>query len=44
MRVVPFGKDTIMQVLLVIALPLVPLVFTMFSVESLVKQILKLVL
>ena len=44
MRVVPFGKDTIMQFLLVIASPLVPLVFTMFSVESLLKQFLKLVL
>jgi len=44
MRVVPFGKDTIMQFLLVIASPLVPLVFTMFSVEDLLKQILKLVM
>ena len=44
MRVVPFGKDTIMQFLLVITLPLVPLVFTVFSVEYLLKQVLKLVL
>ena len=44
MRVVPFGKDTIMQFLLVIASPLVPLVFTMFSVEDVLKQFLKLVL
>jgi hypothetical protein len=44
MRVVPFGKDTIMQFLFVIVLPLVPLMFTMFSMEDLLKQLLKLVL
>jgi hypothetical protein len=44
MALVPFGKDTIMQFLLVIALPLVPLVFTMFSAEYLLNQLLKLVL
>jgi hypothetical protein len=44
MRVVPFGKDTIMQFLLVIASPLMPLALTMFSVEDLLKQILKLVM
>jgi hypothetical protein len=43
-KVVPFGKDTVIQFLVVIALPLAPLVFTMFSVEELIKRLIKVVL
>lgn len=44
MRVVPFGKDTIVRFLVVIALPLIPLLFTMFSLEDLMKRFIKMVL
>jgi hypothetical protein len=43
-RLVPFGKDTVLQFLVVIALPLAPLVFTMFSVEELIKRLINVVL
>src|SRR4051794_15659843 len=39
MRLVPFGKETIVRFIVVIALPLVPLAFTMFSLEELVKRL-----
>ena len=44
MRVLPFGKDTVVRFLVVIALPLTPLVFTMFSLEELIKRFFKIVL
>jgi hypothetical protein len=40
-RLVPFGRDTVMRFLVVIALPLVPLLFTMFPVEELLTRIIK---
>lgn len=43
-RLVPFGKDTILQFLIVIALPLLPLVFTMFSLDELVKRLITILL
>jgi hypothetical protein len=39
MRLVPFGKDTIVRFIVVIALPLAPLALTMFSLEELLKRI-----
>jgi hypothetical protein len=44
MKLVPFGKDTFIRFLVVIALPLAPLAFTMFSVEELVKRLINVVL
>jgi hypothetical protein len=40
-RLVPFGRDTVVRFLVVIALPLVPLLFTMFPVEELLTRIIK---
>jgi hypothetical protein len=44
MRLVPFGKETIVRFIVVIALPLVPLAFTMFSLEELVKRLITVIL
>jgi hypothetical protein len=43
-RLVPFGKDTIVRFLVVIALPLAPLAFTMFSVEELIRRLIAVLL
>jgi hypothetical protein len=44
MRLVPFGKESVVRFLVVIALPLAPLVLTMFSVEELLKRLLTVIL
>jgi hypothetical protein len=44
MKLVPFGKDTVIRFLVVIVLPLTPLLFTMFSLEELVKRLISVVL
>lgn len=44
MKLVPFGKDTFIRFLVVIALPLAPLALTMFSLEELVKRLINVVL
>ncbi len=41
MRPVPFGKDTLIILIAVILLPVLPLTLTMFSLEDLLKQLLK---
>jgi hypothetical protein len=38
-KIVPFGKETIIRFLVVIALPLSPLAFTVFSAEELLKRL-----
>ena len=43
-KLVPFGKDTVIRFLVVIALPLTPLAFTMFSLEELLSRLIKVVL
>jgi hypothetical protein len=43
-KLVPFGKDTVIRFLVVIALPLAPLAFTMFSPEELFKRLITVVL
>jgi len=43
-KLVPFGKDTVIRFLVVIALPMLPLAFTMFSPEELLKRIITVVL
>jgi hypothetical protein len=43
-KLVPFGKDTIIRFLVVIAMPLTPLAFTMFSLEELLSRLIKVVL
>jgi hypothetical protein len=43
-KLVPFGKDTVIRFLVVIALPLTPLVFTLFSLEELLSRLIKVVL
>ncbi len=42
-KLVPFGKDTLIRFLIVIALPLTPLAFTTFSVEELLSRLIKVV-
>jgi hypothetical protein len=44
MKLVPFGKQTIARFLVVIVLPLAPLALTMFSLEELVKRLIRIVL
>jgi hypothetical protein len=44
MKIVPFDKQTIVRFLVIIALPLAPLVFTMFSLEELVKRVITVLL
>jgi hypothetical protein len=43
-KMVPFGRDTIVRFIVVIGLPLVPLLFTMFSLEELLKRLIKVLL
>jgi hypothetical protein len=44
MKLVPFGKETIVRFLVVITLPLAPLALTMFSLEELLKRLIQVVL
>jgi hypothetical protein len=44
MKLVPFGQQTILRFVVVIALPLAPLALTMFSVEELLKRLIMVVL
>ena len=44
MKLVPFGKQTIVRFIVVIALPLAPLTLTMFSLEELLKRLIQVVL
>ena len=44
MRMVPFTKDTVLQLAVVTLLPVVPLLLTMVSLEELLKTLLKVVL
>lgn len=39
-RLVPFGREAILRLPVVIAIPFVPLLFTMFSVDELLKRVL----
>ena len=43
MRVVPFGGQDISRLVVVTALPLLPLTLTVFSLEELVMRLLKIV-
>ncbi len=43
MKLVPFGRETIVRFIIVIALPLAPLVLTTFSLEELLKRLIKVV-
>ena len=43
MRLVPFGKDTLIGLIMMILLPVLPLTLTMISLEELLKQLLKVV-
>ena len=43
-KLAPFGKQTVIRFLVVIALPLAPLAFTMFSVEELLSRLVKIFL
>jgi hypothetical protein len=44
MKLVPFARETIVRFVVIIALPLAPLAFTMFSLEELVKRLVQVVL
>jgi hypothetical protein len=44
MKMVPFGKDGIVQIIVASALPLLPLGLTMFSLEELIKNLLSILL
>jgi hypothetical protein len=44
MKLVPFGKETVVPFIVVIVLPLTPLALTMFSLEELLKRLLAVVL
>jgi hypothetical protein len=44
MKLVPFGKETVLRFIVVIALPLAPLVLTMFSLEELLKRLITVIL
>jgi len=44
MKVVPFGKDAIVRFLVIIAIPLLPLGLTMFSLDELLKRLITIVL
>ena len=44
MKLVPFGRETIVRFIFVIALPLAPLALTMFSLEELLKHLVQVVL
>ena len=44
MRLAPFGKETVIRFIVVIALPLAPLALTMFSLEELIRRLLAVIL
>jgi hypothetical protein len=44
MKLVPFGRETILRFVPIIALPLAPLALTMFSLEELLKRLVQIVL
>jgi len=44
MKLVPFGKNAVMRLLVVIALPLAPLALTMFSLEEVLKRLISILL
>ena len=44
MRPVPFGKDTVLQLVVILALPFAPLLLTVFHLEELVKKLLSMLL
>ena len=44
LRVVPFAKETVVQLAVITLLPVTPLLLTMVSLEELVKQLLRIVL
>jgi hypothetical protein len=44
MKLVPFGMESVVRFIVVIALPLAPLALTMFSLEELLKRLIKVVL
>lgn len=44
MKLVPFGRETIVRFVVIIALPLAPLALTMFSLEELLKRLIQVVL
>jgi hypothetical protein len=43
-RVVPFGKETVVRIVVIVAVPLIPLALTMFSVEELIKRLIGVIL
>ena len=44
MRLAPFGRETVIRFIIVIALPLAPLALTMFSLEELIKRLVTVIL
>jgi hypothetical protein len=44
MRLAPFGRETVIRFIVVIALPLAPLALTMFSLEELIKRLVAVIL
>ena len=44
LRLVPFSKETVIQLGVITLLPVTPLLLTMVSLEELVKQLLRIVL
>jgi hypothetical protein len=44
MKNVPFGEDTVVRFLVAITLPLLPLAFTMFSLEELLERLVTIIL
>jgi hypothetical protein len=40
MRLVPFGKETVFGLVIVTALPLLPLALTMFPLDELIRRVL----
>jgi hypothetical protein len=44
MRLAPFGRETVLRLILYIVLPFGPLVLTMFSLEELIKRLINIVL
>jgi len=43
-KIVPFGKETILRFVVIIAIPLAPLALTMFSLDELLKRLLQVLL
>jgi hypothetical protein len=44
MKIVPFGKDSILRFLVIVAIPLAPLALTMFSAEELLRRLVQVLL